>query len=530
MAMNWAQTTYAKLTLDQKLGQLMVSYVDNEEDIFDLARRGALGGLYSVCGNTVAEAAAWVAGIQRMSPVPLLICADFERGNEFAGGTALPTAMAVGATGDPNWAHRAGRITALETRAMGFRLLGSPVADINNNPRNPIVNTRSYGDNPELVSRMAVAYLQAVQNEGMYACVKHFPGHGNMAVDSHRVLPTISDPLEQLEAMELAPFQAGIDNGVKSVMPGHIRLSALDPEHPATLSRKVLQGLLRKRMGFEGLILSDAMEMHAVAHNYDFDAAVGLAVEGGCDAVLPSQSIRTHEALKKAYADGVLTENRLQESVLRILSAKEELQLAGSYPDPEAAARVGADPEHKRTARQIAEASIAVYVDEAGLLPLLPARSKGIVAVTVANYDASDIKSSLDKAQEKDRFEKALRDNYRVQAIHHITPQQARPFDSIQEHDVDAVVVGVFARLMAYNANSGWLPKPVQDLLEHILQKAKNCYVVSFDNPYPLMDVEGLHTCICAFSHAAVSIDAAVKTLSGAIPAQGCMPGLARRE
>ena len=278
----WAQKTFASMTLEQKLGQLMVSFLDDEGDIRDLARAGALGGLYSVAGRTVREAAEWVADIQQEAAIPLLLCSDFETGSTFAGGTPLPSPMAVGATGDAELAREAGRVTAREVGAIGFRFMGSPVVDINR-PSNPIVSTRAYGEEPDAVSRMALAYAAGVQSEGVIACLKHFPGTGDIDTDTHMVLPTLPFDLERMNRMELVPYRAGIRAGVRAIMTTHIIFSHFDAEHPATLSRAVLTGLLRERMGFQGIIISDAMAMHAIADNYDFDTAVALAVEAGCD-------------------------------------------------------------------------------------------------------------------------------------------------------------------------------------------------------------------------------------------------------
>jgi beta-N-acetylhexosaminidase len=179
----WTQKTFAGMTLEQKLGQLMVSFLDDEGDIRGLARAGALGGLYSVAGRTVREAAEWVAGMQQEAATPLLLCADFETGSTFAGGTTLPSPMAIAATDDPELARAAGRVTAREIGAIGFRFMGSPVVDINR-PDNPIVSTRAFGEEPDAVTRMALAYAEGVQGEGVIACLKHFPGTGDIDTDT----------------------------------------------------------------------------------------------------------------------------------------------------------------------------------------------------------------------------------------------------------------------------------------------------------------------------------------------------------
>ena len=520
---NRAREIFEGMTLEQKLGQLIVSYHDNEDDIRGLARRGALGGLYSVPGDTVREAAAWVADLQKEAPIPLLICSDFERGNPFAGGTPLPPAMAVGATRDPDLAREAGRVTAREAKAMGYRLLGSPVADVNNNPLNPIINIRSYGEDPDLVARMAVAYAMGVQAEGLCACLKHFPGHGDTDADSHRLLASLPHDMERMERVELLPFRAGIEAGVKSIMTAHLVLSALDDERPATLSRPVLTGLLRDRMNFGGIILSDAMAMHAIAHNYGFDEALAAAIEAGCDVVIPSESMRTFEAITKGYRDGAISPRRVEESVMRILELKESLSLPEPIPDPDDAESVAGDPRHRQLARRIAEASIACGGDSAQFQPLRPDRAGPITLVTISNYDcpSEDAGGAPKSPPEWLCLENALRERFRIDNVHHVTPSAQPP---IEPRPGETIVIGVFVHVIAYSQAGGVLPEGPKAALEAILAKAPTGVVLSFGNPYPLAQLKGLGKYLCAFSDAEVSIEAAARVLAGDIPPWGALP------
>ena len=518
---SWAQKTFASMSLEQKLGQLMVSYMDDEGDIYDLARKGALGGLYSIKGKTVREATEWTRDLQREAQIPLLICSDFESGSTFDGGTSLPSSLAIGAAGDPELARAAGRMTAREVKAIGYRLMGSPVCDINNNPRNPIVNIRSYGETPEIVSKMAVAYMEGVQSEGIYACLKHFPGSGDMDQDTHRVLPTLPYDMERMERVELAPFAAGIAAGCKSVMTTHIIFSAIDPEHAATMSAPVLNGLLREKMGFQGVILSDAMAMHAIAHNYEFDEAVGLAVQAGCDAIIPSESVRTFESLKKAHRDGLISEARIDESVMRILAAKEELGLVGNLPDPDEAERVADDPEHAATARRIAESSIALLADPDHLLPLTRDRTGKTGVIIMSNYEGKGKDTG-----EWRGFETALRNRLSVSEVYYVTPTSIPQIDPDR---FDTLLVGLFTHLMAYKAESGIIPDAPKALLEDLLGKCENVFLLSFGSPYPLGEISGLRGSLCAFSDCNVSIDAAVGVLNGEIPPKGEVPPSLKR-
>lgn len=512
----WAQNTFAGMTLEQKLGQLMVSFLDDEADIRKLARAGALGGLYGVAGRTVRETAESIADLQREAAIPLLFCSDFETGSIFAGGTALPSAMAVGATGDAKLARTAGRVTAREVGAIGFRFMGSPVVDINR-PDNPIVSTRAFGEEPEVVTRMALAYAEGVQGEGVIACLKHFPGTGDIDSDTHMVLPTLPFDLERMDRVELVPYRAGIRAGVRAIMTTHIVYSRFDAEHPATLSRAVLTGLLRERMGFQGIVISDAMAMHAIADNYDFDTAVALAVEAGCDAIIPNESMRTFEALKKGFADGTISEARVDASVMRMLAAKEELGLPGSIPDPDQADSVARTREHKELARRIAEASIARLSDPDGFLPLRQEGSGSASVVILSNYDEGN------KAW--DHLERVIRERFSVGAVVRITPSAGPQIDAA---GFDTLICAVFVRHIAGSDEGGVLPEREKAILTGLLTRSRAAFLLSFGSPYAVAGLSDRWGCLCAYSESADSVEAAVRVLAGELPARGrLLPSLA---
>ena len=224
--------------------------------------------------------------LQRASALPLLFTADFEGGAGYIvdGATRLPRAMALGATRDVGLAERAGRLGAGEGRALGVHVDFYPVVDVNVNPQNPVINIRSFGEDPELVARMATAYMRGIQQGGMLATAKHFPGHGDTATDTHLDLAVVDHPRARLDAVELVPFRAAIAAGVDAVMSSHIRLPALDATEglPATLSRPILTGLLRQELGFAGLVFTDSMSMHAISKRFTPEQAAAMAVAGGC--------------------------------------------------------------------------------------------------------------------------------------------------------------------------------------------------------------------------------------------------------
>src|SRR5262249_7169065 len=234
-----------------------------------------------------------------------------------------------GATGNPDLAYQAGRITAEEARALGVQVNFYPVVDVNNNARNPIINIRSFGGDPELVSRMARAYIRGAQSAGVMATAKHFPGHGDTSTDSHLELPTINVDRTRLNAIELPPFQAAIDEGVGGVMSAHIALPRVDTDNvPATLSGKILTGILRQDLKFLGVVFTDAMNMRGIAAHYPDGEAAVRALKAGADVILYPPSVeQAFIAIKRAVQSGEIKESRLDESVHRILSAKARLGL-----------------------------------------------------------------------------------------------------------------------------------------------------------------------------------------------------------
>jgi len=278
--------------------------------------------------------ASFLNRMQRLAPVPLLVGGDFERGASMRvdATTVFPNAMAFGATGDPELSRYEGLVTAREARALGIHWVYFPVADVNNNPDNPIINIRSYGENPKDVAAHVTAFIEGAHSDAknlVLTTAKHFPGHGDTATDSHMNLATIPADRDRLDRLELVPFRAAIAAGVDSIMTAHIAVPALAPPNlPATLSPAILTDLLRKQLGFHGLVITDALDMGGVAKGFSTGEACVRAIEAGADTLLmptdPDEAIR---AVTAAVLSGHLSRTRIQESVVKILSAKERLGL-----------------------------------------------------------------------------------------------------------------------------------------------------------------------------------------------------------
>ena len=328
------RTTLRKMTLEEKVGQVIWDRADgrflNEQDpaflkLKERVRKLHLGG-YVIFAGTPHDTAAFANALQRASKLPLLIAADFERGPAMrvALSSAIPDNMAIGATGDPAYAALAAELTAREARAMGVQWIYAPVADVNNNPDNPIINTRSYGEDPAQVAKFVAAYVRAAEAAGVLSTAKHFPGHGDTATDSHIALGVVTGDRARLERVELPPFRAAIDAGVSSIMTAHLAVPAIEPDStlPATLSKNVLSGLLREQLGFKGLIATDALEMGGVTRRYWPGEVAVRAIEAGAVCLLlPPDPELAFRSLRDAVRSGRITEQRLNQSVDREAAA-----------------------------------------------------------------------------------------------------------------------------------------------------------------------------------------------------------------
>jgi beta-N-acetylhexosaminidase len=345
----WVETTLKQMSVEEKVGQLLfttyhgsfaptdsVAYSQMMHDVEDLHVGGFInvtqGSPLGFLKSQAYPSAVLSNRLQAKSKLPLLIGADFERGTAMRldEGTSFPTAMALAAAGNPKDAYTMGKITALEARAAGIQWIYAPDADVNSNPGNPIINTRSFGENPERVSEFVTEFIRGVQENGGLATAKHFPGHGDTTADSHIDLPVVTADRSRLEKLELVPFRAAIAAGVGSIMTGHLNVPALepDPNTPATLSSRVLTDLLRKQLGFQGLVVTDAMDMGGITVRYaPGDAAVRAFLAGADTLLMPPVPDAAYEALLSAVHSGQISQDRLDASVRRILEAKARLGL-----------------------------------------------------------------------------------------------------------------------------------------------------------------------------------------------------------
>ncbi|MFA0783412.1 glycoside hydrolase family 3 N-terminal domain-containing protein [Fervidibacter sacchari] len=522
----WAEQMLKQLSPQELVGQLVLSGVgERRDEILRLAEEGKVGALifYGKDMPDPQSAAQLANEFQRRSKIPLLIAADFEAGTGFImpGGTKLPSNMAIGATGSVELAQKCGEVTAKEAKAVGVNWIFAPVVDVNINPENPIINIRSFGSDPDEVARLAVAWISGCQGNGCLATAKHFPGHGDTSEDSHRVMPVVPHDLERMWRVELKPFQATINAGVASIMTAHIHFPAIDPTPglPATLSRKILTELLRNQMGFKGLIVTDAMAMHAIKHNFPMDEAVVMAVNAGADVIIADDAPSTYEALWRALQDGKLLMERVREAARRVLEAKEWCGLnLQKFVKEERVVEIVGCTEHQEIAKLVAENSITVLRD-GGVLPLSPEAK--LFAVVAESVRWTGEKPS-------DELAALLRETF-PNAIVHLVSREPTPDEvsatvkRLNESQSDAALLCFFPRAEAYRPESAQAGGGMSALAEQLASKLP-LVVASFGSPYPLAKFPFARALLCAYSDCPASLSAGVRVLTGELEAKGRLP------
>ncbi len=377
----------AAMSLEEKIGQLFQVGFSGREINYEIEKmivEYSAGGVILFARNIVdpVQTAELTGELQKRAKIPLLISADQEGGpvTRLNGATHFPSNMVLGAAGDPVLAGEQGKIMARELRASGINMNLAPVLDVNNNPANPVIGVRSFGENPELVAELGTAFISGLQGEGVASCAKHFPGHGDTETDSHQALPIIGHGRERLEKVELLPFRRAIAAGVDCIMTAHVHFPAFedDQETPATLSPSVLRRLLREEMGFQGLIITDCMEMKAITDNFGTGDGAVRAIAAGADIVLISHNlgfqIEAFEGVLKAVKDGRLDVERINDAAFRVLNLKSKLFSSPGREKilPGQFDREGGD----KLARKIAERGLTLVADPGKTIPFSGKRLK----------------------------------------------------------------------------------------------------------------------------------------------------------
>jgi beta-glucosidase-like glycosyl hydrolase len=527
----WVKKTISRLTLEEKIGQMLClgfygNFVNRDSDTWDKYRRWVdelkIGGLVIYSGD-VYETAHMMNTLQSLADIPLLIAANLERGlgNQLDGATVFPPIMSVGATGSDDLSYLMGKITALEARAVGIHMAYFPVVDVNINPENPIINTRSFGEKPEDVSRLAAAYIKGCQEHGLIATAKHFPGHGDTERDSHNVLAAVQADLSRLKKVELVPFQETIAAGVQAIMTAHIAIPAIDstPNLPATLSKPNLTGLLRNEMGFNGIIVSDSMGMGGVTTLFSQDKAAVLAVQAGVDVILLSPEPElVLKSLSDSVKKGQIPEARIDESVTRILQAKARLGLHKTkHVDVNILDRKLATRSHLQAANRILEESMTLVKNDDAVLPLASGEKK--VAVFSLSSDPGGYYAGRTFIREvKKRNTEAVE--------FYAEPSTGIKFlkEAVQiSKEADTVLIALFSNLRSGKGSIGLNERHVK-FINCIAEGKTPVVVLSFGSPYYLRHFPDVDTYLCAYRPSPQAQAAAAKAVFGEIVIQGKLP------
>jgi beta-N-acetylhexosaminidase len=557
----WVEQTLKKLTSDEKIGQLIVpsfesSYLSTDSDAFDalarLVREFHVGGFHvfgasqpappvllnSGYGTVILgqpfSAAFLINRLQSMSAVPLLNTADFETGVGFRiyGATAFPRQMAMGAIPGADGlrlVREEARITAIESRALGVQVNFAPLADVNNNARNPVINIRSYGESPDRVAALVGAYVAGAKDGGMIATIKHFPGHGDTDVDSHLGLPVISYDRSRLDSIELRPFRLGVEQGAPAVMAAHIVLPALDPapSTPATFSRPILHNLLRTEMGFGGLVYTDSMSMDAVTKMAPPDEGAVRAIAAGADQVLHSPDpIAAFKGLKAALASGRLSQSQIDASVERVLRAKASVGLhLKSAVDLDAVPAAVGGRAHEAVAQEAFARAITLVKDDRGQVPLKLAQNAQVLYLSVVDYP-----SGWQIAAPSRMFIPELKKRW--PNVTSIEVSDRTPLSELElvrgvVPRYGAVVASVFVRSTSGSGRLDLGPELVRLLkdLARITERGSIPFVTTFfGNPYTASFVPEVPATLLTYDFYDQAERAAVRAIAGEAPIGGRLP------
>ena len=558
-ALKWANEELRKMSLEEKVGQLIsvginATFLNQESDAYRALKRhieeNKVGGII-LFRSPVYESVILVNRMQQLARYPLLISADLEAGAgmRFDDTVNFPWNMAVGATGNPDYARKQGEITAREARALGIQHVFAPVVDVNNNAANPVINVRSYGEDPAEVARFGAAFTEGAQAAGVIATAKHFPGHGDTAVDSHRGLPEINVSRERLNNVEFVPFKAAVNAGVGSVMVGHIALPQIDntaitplPRNikgkpidtdeageiveekatmPATLS-PVMGRLLRNELNFPGMIVTDALSMSGLTIYFTPEEAAVRALEAGADMLLkPADVDAAFRGVREAVKSGRVGETRVEESVRKILAAKYDLGLVEQRLTPvDAIDRIVGSKDVLTLASEIAERAVTLVRDEDKLVPLKNLKPDAkIFNLAVTNGD--------DRAWIANPFVSRLgRSGVRVETVVLDERSSDKDVEKAIERakSADLVFASLYGRVRSGQVSSVGIPDSGARALSSLLADKKPVIGISFGNPYLLQSFPGLRAYIVAYGDMPSLQNAVARALMGEIDITGKLP------
>lgn len=567
-AHSWVDSVLATMSAHDKAAQLVWPQLFGDytpassagwERVRQLISRDHVGGFIMSIGSPI-ETAVKINAMQRLSTLPLVFGADYETGVGFrqrggyflpnniylGGGTIFPYQMALGATRDTSLAYEQGRITAIEGRALGVHIAFAPVLDVNNNPANPVIGMRSFGEDPHLVAAMGQALIHGLQDHGMVATGKHFPGHGDTDENSHLTITTVHASRARIDSVELVPFRGAIAGGVQGMMTFHGLVPALDTASiPASLNPAIMTGLLRKQLGFNGLLITDAMDMNGVLSRVSVPANTGqtvtgnygaqiknalsiaeackLAVAAGADILLmPSDVPAAIDAVVEGVRQGRFTQARVDSSVRRVLEIKQRLGLERRrLVDLDSVRAIVGDTEHVRVAASAAQRSITLARDSLSLVPLARAgtgtAAPRVLSITIATR--TDLAAGA-------TFNAELRASASSLRTELVNPEDSTPgLDRLlnASDSSDVTIVGSYLSTGSSVTNPN-APEPIAAFMRTLVQRHPRTIIVAFGNPYLLQQVPSASTYVVAWGGFPVSQAAAAHALLGSAPVGGRLP------
>jgi beta-N-acetylhexosaminidase len=530
------------MSLRQKVAQMVWPFMLGDYAATDaaswtqlerLVTQEQVGGFIVSVGSPL-DIATKINALQRVSRVPLLFSADFETGAGFrvrggyfvpnaidlGGATVFPLQMALGAARDTALAYDVGRITALEGRALGIHVSFGPVLDVNNNPANPVIGARSFSEDPRLTAQLGAALVRGVQDHGMFATGKHFPGHGDTETNSHLELSTVTASRARLDSVELVPFRAAIKAGIGAIMTYHGILPALDSTGvPATLSPRVLTGLLRDSLGYDGVLVTDAMDMAGVLRQFGAAEAARRAVAAGADVLLmPSDVPGTIDAVVGAVRAGRYPESRIDSSVRRLLGWKRQFGLDRvRLVSLDSVRAIVGDTAHTAVARRVAERGVVLVKDSTRAVPLTARRSARVLSITYGRR--TDLGAGVGFTAELRRAYDSLRTEF--VSSDDVAPDFQRLLSIADSSDV--VLVGSYVNISSTSATAG-APRAFVDFIAKLAARNGRVVLVSFGTPYLLQQTPSVSTYMIAWGSSQVSQWAAARALLGSNAITGVLP------
>ncbi|WP_431191618.1 glycoside hydrolase family 3 N-terminal domain-containing protein [Peribacillus frigoritolerans] len=578
------QEIVENMTIDEKVGQMLMpdfrnwqkqgetkatGFIEMNSEVASIIKKYHLGGVILFAENVVdtEQTVRLTDGLQMASPdLPLFITIDQEGGivTRLQTGTNLPGNMALGAARQESYAYQSGEIIGKELSSLGINVNFGPSVDVNNNPGNPVIGVRSFSSDPDLVSKLGIQMIKGLQNQNMIATTKHFPGHGDTAVDSHYGLPLVSHDKERLRSIELLPFQRAIDAGVDMMMTAHVQFPAFDDTTyiskkdgqeimvPATLSQKVITGLLREDMGFDGVVVTDALNMKAIADNFGQEEAVVLALKSGVDiALMPAQvnSLQMEKniasvfnAVKASVASGEIPLNQVNQSVTRILELKVKRGILNPEDTPidkkiETALQVVGNEDHLKNERKMAEDAITLLKNEHKTLPFKPNKNDKVLILAPFDDQVESMSRSISELADKKKIKKVQITGMSFSGKS-FTDQVARLID-----ESDFVITGSYIVKNDPAVNDGVIDDSIQDsskwatafpraVMNHAKKKDKEFVLMSLRNPYDVANFEEAKAILAVYGFKGYSngryrqpnIPAGISTIFGESRPKGTLP------